>query len=106
VEQLADRLLEKQFLMVDVHVPYEGEIPGTDTSISYLELDALQACIGADRGRDVVLTCMSDHMSTVAGEELLRRGYRNLSHVVGGMRAWQAAGHPLAWRDGGAAACP
>ncbi len=104
--QLTAMLAAKDFLMIDVHVPYEGTIPGTDTSIPFSSVDALVACIGADLNRKVVLTCMSGGMSRIAGTALINRGYRNLSELTGGMRAWTNAGGTLELRDGGLPACP
>lgn len=106
VAELATMLAAKDFLMIDVHVPYEGDIPGTDTSISYTNTTALEACIGTDLQRKVVLTCMSGSMSSTAGNALVTAGYANVSHLVGGMNAWVSGGHALEHVDGGLPACP
>ncbi|MHB8872572.1 MAG: rhodanese-like domain-containing protein [Myxococcaceae bacterium] len=93
--ELHDALAAKDFLMIDVHVPYAQVIPGTDTSIPYNDVTALVQYIGADLNRKVVLTCYSDHMSSQAGGALVARGYRRVSHLQGGMAAWTAAGYAL-----------
>ena len=40
-EQLHSELASKDFLMIDVHVPYAGTLPQTDTSIPYTETEQL-----------------------------------------------------------------
>jgi phage shock protein E len=93
--ELWAELQHKDFLLIDVHTPYAGRVPGTDASIPYTNVDALTQYIGSDLGRQVVLTCLSDHMSRIAGNALLDHGYRSVRHLAGGMNAWLAAGYSL-----------
>lgn len=93
--ELHAALAAKDFVMIDVHVPPAGVIPGTDTRIAYTDVDALAAYLGADLDARVVLTCRSDHMSAEAGAALVARGYRAVRHLAGGMNAWVAAGYAL-----------
>ncbi len=85
-------------LLIDVHVPYAGELPNTDAHIVYTDTAALLAYIGPARDTPVVLYCLTDHMSLVAGEALVAEGYREVRSLAGGMRAWEAAGYPLEHR--------
>lgn len=93
--ELNAALSAKDFLLVDVHIPAADHIAGTDARVAYHDTSALVALVGADLDRKVVLTCMSSAMSGQAGQALVRRGYRNVSHLVGGMDAWVAAGYPV-----------
>ena len=77
-----------------------GDIPGTDTSIHYDNVDAIDAYLNHDHCADVVLVCLSGGMSQSAGNELIKRGYLRVRDLNGGMQAWQAAGYPLL-KDGG-----
>ena len=96
VEQLT-RMLElenEDFTLVNVHIPYEGELPQTDLFIPFDEiashLDELP-----DKNATIVLYCRSASMSASAAETLASLGYTNVMEVDGGMRAWEAAGYDL-----------
>lgn len=93
--QLHESLNAKDFLMIDVHVPRAGVVPGTDASITWTDIDGLVASIGPSLARKVVLTCLSGHMSEQAGHALIARGYSAVSELTGGMSAWVAAGYTL-----------
>ena len=94
VEQLAAMLEDKDFVMVNVHVPYEGEIPQTDL---FLPFNEIADYTGELPGKDetIVLYCRTDPMSTTAARTLVSLGYTDVLELRGGMRAWSAAGYEL-----------
>jgi rhodanese-related sulfurtransferase len=94
VEQLADMLSDKEFTMVNVHIPFEGDIPQTDLSIAYNEISDHTNQL-PDKDAPIVLYCRSGSMSTQAAETLAELGYTNVMEVDGGFNAWKAAGHDL-----------
>lgn len=98
--EVSDLLATTDPIVINVHIPYAGDIPGTDTSIPYNNVDAIEAYLNHDHCADVLLICLSGGMSQSAGNELIKRGYLRVRDLNGGMQAWQAAGYPLL-KDGG-----
>jgi rhodanese-related sulfurtransferase len=98
-DELAEMLAPKDFLFVNTHVPYEGEIDGTDAFIPY-EGNGPQRLgdYPADKGAKIVLYCRSGRMSEIVAEELVAAGYTNVWNLAGGMVAWEAAGYELKGR--------
>lgn len=95
VTQLKSMLNNKDFLLVNVHVPYAGEIRGTDLFVPYNEIDQNLSKLPLDKGAKIVVYCRSGSMSSIAAKTLTRLGYTNIRDVDGGMLAWEKEGYPL-----------
>ena len=93
-EQLKAELDQKDFTLINVHIPYGGEIAQTDANIPYNRIaDYLDQL--PDKGEPIVLYCRSGSMSRVASRTLVGFGYTNVVELVGGFKAWKQAGYDL-----------
>lgn len=90
---LKEALLDKDFLLINVHTPYEGEIPNTDMFIEYNFLSANKDRLPEDKSTPIVLYCQSGKMSKEALSTLKSLGYKNVKHLSGGMLAWEKVGN-------------
>ena len=80
--------------VINVHIPYEGELDKTDAFIPYDKIMADDR-LPKDKDQEILLYCRSGSMSEEAGAELNKAGYTKVAHLEGGMKAWQASGRQL-----------
>jgi phage shock protein E len=90
----ADRMGDKGAVLINVHVPYEGELEHTDAFIPFDHIVG-DARLPRDKSTEVLLYCRSGRMSEIAGDALHAAGYTHLAHLEGGMRGWEAAGRKV-----------
>lgn len=95
VQELQDRFTNKDFVFVNVHIPFEGDIPNTDLSVPYNEIEKHLDQLPADKDAKIVLYCRSGNMSSIAAETLVDLGYTNVWNLEGGFHAWGQAGLPI-----------
>jgi rhodanese-related sulfurtransferase len=97
VQELHRQLASKDFIFVNVHIPFEGDIANTDLSIPFDEITQPQnlKLLPADKDAKIVLYCRSGRMSAIAAKDLAGLGYTNVWDVPGGFNEWKAAGFPL-----------
>jgi rhodanese-related sulfurtransferase len=93
--QLNEMLKNKDFVFVNVHIPFEGDIAGTDLSIPYDTITQNLDKLPADKNAKIVLYCRSDRMSNIAAREMADLGYTNLYNLDGGMVDWESAGFAI-----------
>ena len=94
VEQLVRMTETEDLTLVNTHIPFAGDLPGTDLSIRFDQLDQYLDRL-PDKDAQIVLYCRSGGMSTSAAKELATLGYTNVYELNGGMNAWKDAGHEL-----------
>jgi len=95
VTGLAMMLKNKDFLLINVHIPYEGEIEKTDLFIPYNEIEQNLDKLPSNNETKIILYCKTDRMSIIAAYTLVKLGFNNVWNLKGGMTAWRQAGYPL-----------
>ena len=99
VDQFEKLMGQKDFTLINVHVPYQGEIDNTDILIPFNSMDLNNNILPQNKDAKIVVYCMEDHMSYIASEELIKMGYTRVSRLKGGMLAWQQKGRQLVHRQ-------
>ena len=96
-DELNTMLKNKDFVFINVHIPFEGNIAGTDLSIAYDQINTPEnlSQLPDDKNAKIVLYCRSGRMSAIAAEALVSQGYTNIWDLAGGMVDWEAAGFKL-----------
>ena len=104
VQLLADRTGDVTVL--DVRTEKEWNAGHIDGAI-HLHGGTLQENFAlVPRDKPVVVICGSGYRASIAASFLQREGYDDVSHVLGGMSAWTAAGLPIAISErGDASSC-
>lgn len=96
--QFVKMMEQKDFTLINVHIPYQGEIPGTDLLIPFNRIDRYKNQLPDDKDARIVVYCMMGPMGQIAAEKLVGMGYRRVIHLQGGMMAWRNAGKELVIR--------
>jgi len=93
VDELNQQLKSKDFALVDVHIPEQKHINGTDAFIPYDDIENQLDKLPQGKEAKIVLYCKTGRMSQIAAEKLAERGYTNVYNVVGGIVEWVKKGY-------------
>lgn len=93
--ELQQMMGQEDVYLVNVHVPYEGDIVGTDASISYLDIASRVDELPTTGDPKLVIYCRSGNMSTQAAQDLVDAGVTGFFELEGGFTAWDEAGLPF-----------
>lgn len=80
---------------INVHVPFEGTIEGTDLMLAYDRMREDAGRLPPARTTPLAIYCRSGRMSALAASDLAGLGYTDIIELAGGMNAWAAARRPL-----------
>ena len=98
-DQLEKLMDQKDFTLINVHIPYQGEIDNTDLLIHFNAINQYRNMLPKNKDAKIVVYCMGDQMSTIAAEQLIKMGYTRVFNLQGGMLAWQNQGRRLVHRQ-------
>lgn len=96
--EFAEIITEPGRVTMNVHIPYEGDIAGTDLSMPFDQIQARSDALPQERATPVAVYCRSGRMSQVAAITLTAMGYRDIVELAGGTVAWEGSGRTLVWR--------
>ena len=96
-DELNAMLKNKDFVFVNVHIPFAGNIANTDLSIPYDQISIPEnlSQLPDDKNAKIVLYCRSGRMSEIAAVELVSLGYTDIWNLTGGMVEWEQAGYEI-----------
>jgi len=77
--------------LLDVHIPEQSHIPGTDAYIPYNELEKYKDQLPEDTDTQILVYCRSGSMSREAAYNLQQMGYTNVVDLAGGINAYKEA---------------
>lgn len=95
VNELQTMLENKDFYMVNVHTPFEGNIPQTDLYLPYDEIGENLGQLPADKNTKLMIYCFTSGMAKIAVATLIEQGYTDIWMLDGGTIAWEEAGLTL-----------
>jgi rhodanese-related sulfurtransferase len=89
---------QKDFILINVHIPYAGEIAKTDLLIPFNAISQHKNQLPSDKDAKIVVYCLTGPMGYIAAEKLVNMGYTRVVHFQDGMRAWKKTGKQLIYR--------
>ncbi|VAX17752.1 hypothetical protein MNBD_NITROSPINAE02-524 [hydrothermal vent metagenome] len=79
--------------LVDVHIPEQKHIIGTDQFIPFNNIAKNIGKFPKDKSAPIYIYCKSGPMGNAAAKALHENGYTNLYNLAGGLDAWIKAGY-------------
>ncbi len=95
VQELLTMLGNKDFFMVNVHTPWQGDITQTDLQLPFDQIEQNLEQLPGDKEKKILVYCFSDGMAKIAVKSLIGLGYTNIWMLEGGTVAWEVAGQTL-----------
>lgn len=93
-DEFAQRVEDPKVVTINVHVPNEGNIAGTDLTIPFDQI-ATSTKLPTDLATPLAVYCRSGNMSAPAVKDLKAKGYTNIVELSGGYDAWVQSGRTL-----------
>ena len=94
-QELSNMMASKDFALINVHIPYNGEIDRTDSLLPFNDISGNLDMLPQDKSSKIVVYCRSGSMSATASKELVQMGYTNILNLSGGMNDWKESGFTI-----------
>lgn len=95
VAELQTMMKNKDFILINVHSPVAGNIPGTDIALPYDQIDKNLDKLPGGKTQKLVLYGLDGRESGIASATMVKLGYTAIYNLVGGMDVWQQDGNNL-----------
>lgn len=79
---------DENVFVVDVHIPEQEHIEGTDEIIPYNEIENNLDKLPEDKNTKIIVYCRSGSMSAESSQKLIDLGYKNVYNLDGGRNAY------------------
>jgi rhodanese-related sulfurtransferase len=89
-DELKSMLTKKDFFLLDVHIPEQEHIKGTDAFIDYTTIKDNKDKLPKNLDEKIVVYCRSGSMSRAASKDLIDLGYTNVLNLDGGIEIFNA----------------
>jgi rhodanese-related sulfurtransferase len=90
--ELKQLMQREDVFLLDVHIPQQQHIKGTDLFIPYNNIENYQAQLPVDKNTPIYIYCEGGPMGNSAARTLNELGYSNLYNLKGGAQAWRSHG--------------
>lgn len=91
--ELNNILQQQNVFLMDVHIPEQHHIKGTDAFIPFNDIEQHLHQLPSDKHTAIYIYCEGGPMGNAAARSLHELGYDNLYNLSGGAHAWKNAGY-------------
>ncbi|MFV1977553.1 MAG: rhodanese-like domain-containing protein [Candidatus Scalindua sp.] len=93
--ELHQLMQKKDIFLVDVHIPEQPHIKGTDLFVPFHKIEENFDKFPKDKRTPIYVYCLSAPMANAAARALLELGFTEIYNLKGGTKAWLDAGYVL-----------
>lgn len=94
-QELNNTMAQNDILLVDVHIPEQNHITGTDRYIPFYNIYKHKDYFPQNKTTPIYLYCKTGPMANWAARSLFDLGYTNVFNLEGGIEAWKESGLPV-----------